>query len=97
MEIKREKDRLTIIVEGRIDSSTAPELEAALKSEIGQSRKLVFDFKSLSYISSAGLRVILGARKLMGDLGMKIINVNDDVYDIFEVTGFSTILDIERS
>ena len=91
---EKDKDKLTIFVEGRIDSSTAPELEATVRDEIGQCAELVFDFKKLDYISSAGLRILLGARKLMGTHGMKVINVNDEVNEIFEITGFSTILNI---
>lgn len=93
---KQNKDTLTFVVEGRIDSTTAPELEAAVKSDIGQCSMLIFDFINLDYISSAGLRILLGAKKLMSNKGMKVINVNDTVYEIFEVTGFSYILDIER-
>ena len=94
----KEADKLTIAVEGRVDTSTAPELESEVDKEIAQCKKLVFDFKNLDYISSAGLRILLGAQKLMVDKeGMKIINVNDVVYEIFEVTGFSYILDIERA
>lgn len=94
---EKDNDRLTLIVEGRIDSATAPEFESAVKREIKDCVKLVFDFKKLDYISSAGLRVILGARKFMGgEERMKVINVNETVYEIFEVTGFSLLLDIDR-
>lgn len=92
---KIDNDILTIAVEGRIDSTTAPELESTIKSKIGDSSKLIFDFKNLDYISSAGLRVLLGAKKIMADHEMKVINVNDTVNEIFEVTGFSYVLDIE--
>ncbi len=93
----KDNEKFTIAVEGRIDTSTAAEFEAKIKSELNQCSELVFDFEKLDYISSAGLRILLGARKLMGNNGMKIINVNETVYEIFEVTGFSLILDIERA
>lgn len=95
-QIKKDNDILTISVDGRIDTSTSHELESIVNQEISKCSKLVFDFKKLDYISSAGLRILLGAQKLMGNQGMKVINVNDTVNEIFEVTGFSFILDIER-
>ncbi len=94
---KKENGILTIRVEGKIDTGTAPAFESAVKGEIGQCSKLVFDFEKLSYISSAGLRVLLGAQKFMGEGEMKVINVNDTVNDIFEITGFSYVLDITRA
>lgn len=94
---KTDNNKLTVAVEGRIDTTTAPEFESRIKSEIHNCTVLVFDFEKLEYISSAGLRILLGARKLMGNNGMKVINVNDEVYEIFEITGFSLILDIERA
>lgn len=94
---KTDNNKLTVAVEGRIDTTTAPEFESRIKSKIHNCTELVFDFEKLEYISSAGLRILLGARKLMGNNGMKVINVNDEVYEIFEITGFSLILDIERA
>lgn len=92
----KDNDKITIAVEGRVDSTTADEFEAAIKSETEQVTELVFDFKDLAYISSAGLRILLGTQKLMNAKGkMKIINVNETVNEIFEITGFSYILDIE--
>ena len=92
----KNKDTLTIKVEGRIDSATAPELESTVKSNIEQCKELVFDFEKLDYISSAGLRILLGAQKIMKDKEkMKVKNVNDTINEIFEVTGFSYILNIE--
>ena len=89
-------DTLNIAVEGRIDTTTAPELEAELKASLDDVSGLFLDFKKLDYISSAGLRVLLSAQKVMMKKGgMKIINVNEVVMEIFEVTGFSDILDIE--
>ena len=98
MNITTEKnnDTLTINVEGRIDSTSAPELESTIKDLIENCTDMVFDFKNLEYISSAGLRILLGARKLLGNNGTKVINVNDTIYEIFEVTGFSLILDVEQ-
>lgn len=93
---KTDNDTLILNVEGRVDTATSPELETMLKSEIQNYSKLIFDFKNLDYISSAGLRILLGAQKFMGEQGMKVINVNDTVYEIFEITGFSLIVDIDR-
>ncbi|MBR2108434.1 MAG: STAS domain-containing protein [Ruminococcus sp.] len=92
----KDNDKITIAVEGRIDSTTASEFETAIKNETEQVSELVFDFKDLAYISSAGLRILLGTQKLMMNKGkMKIINVNETVNEIFEITGFSYILDVE--
>jgi anti-sigma B factor antagonist len=95
-QIKKDNDTLTISVEGKIDTATSRELESIVNQEISNCTKLIFDFKELDYISSAGLRILLGAHKVMGNNGMKVINVNETVNEIFEVTGFSFILDIER-
>ena len=87
---------LTIALEGRLDTMTAPELEAELNKTLGGVDSLVFDFAKLNYISSAGLRVLLSAHKaLSAKGGMKLRNVNEVVQDVFDVTGFSDILDIE--
>lgn len=83
-------------LEGRLDTTTAPQLENDLKSFMESVTSLVFDFENLEYISSAGLRVLLTAQKFMSKQGsMKLIHVKDDVNEIFEVTGFSDILTIE--
>lgn len=98
MEIKKiqEGTALTIELEGRLDTTTAPGLEAELRSSIGGVTELAFDFKALEYISSAGLRVILSAQKVMNKQGSMVIrNVNENVMDVFEVTGFVDILTIE--
>ncbi len=93
---KLDNGTLTIALEGRLDTITAPELEAELKKSEGTADKLVFDMSGLEYISSAGLRVLLSAHKSMiGKGGMKITHVNEIVSEVFEVTGFSDILDIE--
>ena len=87
---------LEIALEGRLDTMTAPELEAELNQELGSADSLTLDFSKLDYISSAGLRVLLSAHKAMaGKGGMKVTNVNEIVKEVFEVTGFSDILTIE--
>ena len=87
---------LTVTLEGRLDTTTAPQLEAELKSDIADVTLLIMDFEKLEYISSAGLRVLLSAQKIMNKQGeMKIIHVSDVINEIFEVTGFSDILNIE--
>ena len=87
---------LEIALEGRLDTMTAPELEAELNQSLGSADSLVLDFSKLDYISSAGLRVLLSAHKTMaGKGGMKITHVNEIVQEVFEVTGFADILTIE--
>ena len=87
---------LTIALEGRLDTTTAPELEKALKDSIEAATELTLDFAALDYISSAGLRVLLSAHKTMSKKGgMKVINSNEMVREVFDVTGFADILDIE--
>ncbi len=84
------------MLEGRLDTVTAPDLENELKSSIDGLSELVLDFEKLEYISSAGLRVLLSAQKQMMKQGeMKIVHVNDTIMEIFEVTGFVDILTIE--
>ncbi|MBQ5823609.1 MAG: STAS domain-containing protein [Clostridia bacterium] len=83
-------------LEGRLDTTTAPELEKAINNEGEALKSLVLDFQGVNYISSAGLRVLLGAQKKMNTQGsMELINVNEDVMDIFEMTGFADILVIK--
>ncbi|MCR5041608.1 MAG: STAS domain-containing protein [Clostridia bacterium] len=87
---------LTLALEGRLETTTAPELEAVVKSELDGVTKLVFDFTSLDYVSSAGLRVLLYAQKIMNKQGeMKVVGANDIIKEIFDVTGFSEILTVE--
>ena len=87
---------LTIALEGRLDTMTAPELEAELNQSLGNAESLTLDFSKLEYISSAGLRVLLSAHKIMSAKGgMKVTNVNEIVREVFEVTGFADILTIE--
>ena len=91
-----ENKEVKFALEGRLDTVTAPELEAALKDSFEGTTSLILDFEKLEYISSAGLRVLLSAQKVMSKQGtMKIVNVNDIIMEIFEVTGFSDILTIE--
>ncbi|MBR3738565.1 MAG: STAS domain-containing protein [Eubacterium sp.] len=90
-----ENGKLTISVSGRVDTVTAPELEKYIEDNAKGISQLILDLKDMSYTSSAGLRVILKAHKLMSGKGeMKIINVQRDVMDIFEITGFCDILNI---
>lgn len=85
---------LTII--GRLDTTTAPQLEATIKESIEGIEKLVLNFASLEYLSSAGLRVLLATQKIMNKQGEMVIkNVNETINEIFEVTGFIDILTIE--
>ena len=97
MEIKKtaEGSLLNIAVSGRLDTTTAPELEKEIAVLDGV-KELTLDFKELEYVSSAGLRVILGAQKKMSKQGeMKVTNVCEDIMEVFEITGFSDILTIE--
>lgn len=94
---KLEGNKLTITVSGRVDTITAPEFEKYINENIESITELILDLKDMSYTSSAGLRVILKAQKLMSAQGsMTLINVQDDVMEIFDMTGFSDILTIER-
>ena len=98
MKIDQNKNgnELDIALEGRMDTTTAPELDAALRASLDGVTALRLDFAGLEYISSAGLRVLLSAQKIMNKQGeMKLTNVSDQIMEIFEVTGFSDILTIE--
>ncbi|MBP5312214.1 MAG: STAS domain-containing protein [Clostridia bacterium] len=98
MKITKEQSgtALTVAVNGRIDTTTAPELETVLGESLGGVEKLVLDFKELDYISSAGLRVLLSTQKKMNKQGEMIVkNVSESVNEVFEITGFSDILTIE--
>lgn len=98
MEIIKTSDasKLTLALTGRLDTTTAPSLEAELAASLDGVTELVFDFEKLEYISSAGLRVLLSAQKKMNACGkMTIKNVCDDINEVFEITGFSDILTIE--
>jgi len=94
--VENESVKTIVKVAGRLDTVTAPELEAKLKEVFENVSELVFDFSELDYISSAGLRVLLGAQKTMNKIGsMKVKNVNPAVMEVFEITGFRDILNIE--
>ena len=85
-----------MIVSGRLDTQTAPELEKEIDGLIANLKELVFDMTGLEYVSSAGLRVILKAQKIMNTKGsMKLIGVNDNIMEVFDITGFLDILTIE--
>ena len=91
-----EGKKAEIILEGRLDTVTAPELETLLKEHIDGLEELVLNFENLDYISSAGLRILLSSQKKMNRQGeMKVVNVNETIMEIFEVTGFSDILTVE--
>lgn len=98
MTINRIKNgaELTIALEGRLDTTTAPKLEEELKSALDGVTALTWDMSGLAYLSSAGLRVLLASQKQMNKQGsMKVIKVNETIMDIFEVTGFVDVLTIE--
>ncbi len=87
---------LTVALSGRLDTTTSPRLEAALKESIIGVTALVFDFASLEYISSAGLRVLLSAQKIMNKQGSMVIrHINEMIREVFDITGFAGILTIE--
>lgn len=93
---KAEGSKLLIALEGRLDTTTAPQLETELKRSLNGVTELVFDFAKLEYLSSAGLRVLLAAQKVMNQQGSMLIkNVNETIAEVFEITGFSEILTIE--
>jgi anti-sigma B factor antagonist len=96
IEIKKNANETIIEVVGRLDTITAPVLEKTISENIASVRSLALDFKGLEYISSAGLRVLLGAQKKMQKLGsMKLTGVCDEVMEVLEMTGFADILTIE--
>lgn len=96
IEIKKNENETVIEVVGRLDTITAPVLEKTIGENIGGIQSLVLDFKGLEYISSAGLRVLLGAQKKMKNSGcMKLISVCEEVMEVLEMTGFADILTIE--
>ena len=96
MEIKKNVEATVIEVVGRLDTTSAPALEKAINEDIGDAKNLVLDLKGVQYISSAGLRVLLGAQKKMQKIGsMKVTNVCEAVMEVLEMTGFADILVIE--
>ena len=99
MEVKfnKQSDTLTVVISGNIDTVTAPELETQLQENLSGIKDLILDFAAVDYISSAGLRVILMANQQMEDVdgNMAVKNVNEDVRDVFEMTGFDSLLNLE--
>ena len=96
IEKKMNNESATLIVSGRLDTQTAPELENELDSILSGLKELIFDMTNLEYVSSAGLRVILKAQKAMNAQGsMKLTGVNDSIMEVFDITGFLDILTIE--
>ena len=96
IEIKKNAAQTVIEIVGRLDTITAPVLDKTINEDIGDTVNLVLDLKGLEYISSAGLRVLLGAQKKMQKIGsMKVKNVCEEVMEVFEMTGFADILTIE--
>ena len=96
IEIKRNADATVIELVGRLDTTTAPALDKTINDDLGDTKNLVLNLKGLEYISSAGLRVLLGAQKKMQKIGsMKVTNVREEVMEVFEMTGFADILVIE--
>ncbi len=90
-----EGEKLTILLDGRLDTTTSPALEAELKDALTGITELVFDFEKLEYISSAGLRILLANQKIMNKQGSMVIkNVNEVIAEVFEVTGFADILTV---
>ena len=93
---KQNGNTLEIALEGRLDTVTAPQLEGELRTAVNGITELIFDLSDLSYVSSAGLRVLLSAQKVMNRQGsMTICNVKPEIMEIFEVTGFVDILNIK--
>ena len=96
IEIKKNVDELVLEITGRVDTITAPTLDKTINENLEGLKTLILDLKSLEYISSAGLRVLLSAQKKMQQVGvMKVINVCELVMEVFEMTGFADILNIE--
>ena len=96
IDVKKNAEKVIIEVAGRLDTTTAPALEKAIEENVQTEKHLVLDIKGLEYISSAGLRVLLGAQKKRQKIGsMKVLNVCEEIMEIFEMTGFADILEIE--
>ena len=99
MEVKfnKQDSTLTVAISGNIDTVTAPELDSQLQENLSGIKDLILDFAAVDYISSAGLRVILVANQQMEDVdgNMTVKNVNEDVRDVFEMTGFDSLLNLE--
>ena len=96
IDIRKNAEETVIELAGRLDTTTAPALDKTIHEELGDTQHLILDLQGLEYISSAGLRVLLGAQKKMQKIGsMKVVNVCEPVMEVFEMTGFADILVIE--
>ena len=96
IEIKRNAEETVIKIVGRLDTNTAPALDKTINEDIADTKNLVLDFKEVEYVSSAGLRVLLGAQKKMQKIGsMKVTSVREEIMEVFEMTGFADILTIQ--
>lgn len=97
IEIKRKQDKIVLKVCGRLDTSTAPQLEEELEGEMKGRKEVILDFSDLEYISSAGLRVLLSVHKAMKKQNgrLAVQNANEEVREVFVITGFSEIMDLE--
>lgn len=96
IEIKKNAEKTIIELAGRLDTTTAPALDKTISEDVTDCKNLVLDLKGIEYISSAGLRVLLGAQKKMQKIGsMKVTGVCEEVMEVFEMTGFADILTIE--
>lgn len=97
IEKKENGNETTVVLEGRLDTTTAPQLEAEIQALPESVTSLIFDFEKLEYISSAGLRVLLGAQKTMNKRGTMVVkNVSESIMEVFDITGFADILTIEN-
>ena len=99
IEEKKENDKVIIYVSGRIDSSTAPELDAFISERLDGLKTLMLDFSEVDYMSSAGLRVLLSAHKSLGyeKNAVTVVGANEDVYEVIHITGFDTFINVEKS
>ena len=98
MTIQRDGNRTTLIAEGRIDTYTAPQFAAEIEKALPGTTDLTLDFSALQYISSSGLRAVMLAAKVMARQGeMRMVGVNEDVYEILETTGFVGMMDVEMA
>ncbi len=98
IEFKHDDDQLTAAISGRIDTNSAPEAEEQILNQLDGVKKLVLDFKEVDYISSAGLRVLLLLHKqMLAEEGLTIININETVREVLEITGFLDILNVEEN
>lgn len=98
LDIKKNLDgsKLEFVLDGRLDTITAPQLEEEIKESLDGITDLIFNFSGLTYVSSAGLRVLLSSQKTMNEKGRMVVkNVSEEIQEIFDVTGFSDILTIE--